>query len=245
MDATTYWLVALGIGVMAMLYSTVGHAGASGYIAIMALAGVAPAEIRPTALVLNLGVSMLAAVQFFRAGHFRWRLFWPFALPAVPMAFLGGWLPLSADTVRVLIGLVLLAAAARFLLRPVNEAKPRRPRTAVALSWGAALGLLAGLSGTGGGIFLSPLLVLRRWARSHEAAAVSALFILVNSSAGLAAHAMAGRSLPAPALPWTLAALAGGFCGALGGSRRLPASTLRRVLAVVITVAGGKLLLTT
>lgn len=245
MDLMTVWLVSLGIAVMALLYASVGHAGASGYIAVMALAGVAPAELRPTALLLNLAVSVLAAGQFIGAGHFRWLLFWPFALPAMPMAFLGGWMPVSAGATRALIGAVLLLAAARFLLQPVNEAAAQPPPRGLALACGAGLGLLAGLSGTGGGIFLSPLLVLRRWAGSHEAAAVSALFILVNSSAGLAAHMLAGRVVPAPAWSWALAAVIGGFCGARLGSRRLPAPTLRRLLAAVITVAGGKLLLST
>lgn len=245
MDSTTIWLLALGIAVMAALYSSVGHAGASGYIAVMALAGVAPAELRPIALLLNLAVSVLAAGHFVRAGHFRWRLLWPFALPAMPMAFLGGWLPLPAGAARALIGVVLLSAAARFLLRPVNETETRPPRTGIALLCGGFLGLLAGLSGTGGGIFLSPLLVLRRWARSHEAAAASAVFIFLNSCAGLAAHVLAGREIPAPAGPWALAAVVGGFGGAWIGSSRLPAPALRRVLAVVIALAGGKLLLTT
>lgn len=244
MDSTTNLLVAAGIGVMALLYSSVGHAGASGYLAVMALAGVAPAELRPTALILNLAVSTLASAQFIRAGYFRWQLFWPFALPALPLAFLGGWMPLSAGATRAVIGVVLLASAARFLLRPVNEAACQSPRLTVALPCGAGLGFLAGLSGTGGGIFLSPLLVLRRWASSHEAAATSAVFILVNSLAGLAAHAMAGRSLPVPALGWTVAAVAGGCGGAWLGSSRLPAPQLRRMLAIVITIAGGKLLLT-
>lgn len=244
MDPTTIALVTAGIGVMALLYSSVGHAGASGYLAIMALAGVAATELRPTALILNLAVSLIAATQFIRAGHFRWRLFWPFALPAMPLAFLGGWMPLSAGATRMVIGVVLLAAAARFLLRPVNEAACRAPRLRIALPCGAALGLLAGLSGTGGGIFLSPLLVLRRWARSHEAAATSAVFIFVNSLAGLAAHLIAGRPLPMPAPGWAAAAVGGCF-GAWLGSRRLPAPQLRRMLAIVIMIAGGKLLLTT
>jgi uncharacterized membrane protein YfcA len=243
MDRSTIWLIAVSIGVMALLYASVGHAGASGYLAVMALAGVAPSDLRPIALVLNVVVSVLTTVHFVRAGHFRWRLFWPFALPAVPMAFLGGWLPLPASAARVLIGVVLVAAAARFLLRPVNEAATRPPRPVPASLWGAGLGLLAGLSGTGGGIFLSPLLVLRRWARSHEAAATSAVFILVNSLSGLAAHLLAGRPVPTPALPWSLAALIGGFLGAWLGSNRLPAPVLRRLLALVISIAGGKLLL--
>lgn len=244
MEPAAIWLVALAIGVMAALYSSVGHAGASGYLAVLALAGVAPETLRPVALALNVAVALLAAAQFIHCGHFRWALFWPFAVPAVPMAFLGGLVPLPARATRVLIGLVLLAAAARFLIRPVNEEATRRPPKFLALLWGSALGLLAGLSGTGGGIFLSPLLVLRRWARSHEAAAASAVFILVNSLAGLSAHVLAGRALPAPALPWALAAVGGGLAGSWLGSRRLPAAGLRRVLAVVITVAGGKLLLT-
>jgi uncharacterized membrane protein YfcA len=228
--------------VVALLYSSVGQAGASGYIAVMSLAGLSPAEIRPTALLLNVLVASIAALQFQRSGHFAWSLFWPFTLLAVPMAFLGGSLELPSRAFGVVVGLVLIASAANLLSRPRNDvgAPPSRP---VALAAGAGIGLFAGLTGTGGGIFLTPLLLLRRWARAQPAAAVSALFVLVNSLAGLAGNLSSTRALPAVAWPLGGAALVGGIGGAWLGSRRLPEVAIRRLLALVLALAGAKLAL--
>jgi uncharacterized membrane protein YfcA len=235
------WLTA-AVFAVALLYSSVGHAGASGYLAVMALAGLAPAVIKPTALVLNILVASIGTWQFWRAGHFSWRLFWPFAVLAVPCAFVGGRLSLPAETFRLLLGVVLLASAARFLVRPAETDNPRPPARPVALGVGAGLGLLAGLTGTGGGIFLTPLLLMMRWARTKEAAAVSALFILVNSTAGLLGNLSATRSVPALAAPLAVAAVAGGVVGSYCGSRRFPAAAVRRLLAAVLLVAGAGLL---
>jgi uncharacterized membrane protein YfcA len=243
MDAGLLTLLVGAVFAVALLYSSVGHAGASGYIAVMSLAGLAPEEIRPTALVLNVLVASIASVQFRRAGHFSWRMFWPFALLAVPMAFVGGALALPTPAFRVLVGLVLLASAANLLLRPPPDASDAPPARPVALAVGAVLGLFAGLTGTGGGIFLTPLLLLMRWARTKTAAAVSALFILVNSVAGLAGNVATTRELPGLALPLAGAVLVGGFTGSWFGSRRLPPLTLKRLLAAVLVIAGGKLVL--
>jgi len=235
----------LGVFLIALLYSSVGHAGASGYIAVMALFSVAPDVIKPTALMLNLLVASIASWQFWRAGHFSWALFWPFALLAVPLAFLGGWLHLPAPGLKFALGLVLLFSAANFLLRPTADAAqpPARP---VALASGAGIGLLAGMTGTGGGIFLTPLLIHLRWAPVKAAAAVSALFILVNSAAGLAGTVGAahGRDGPALALPLAMAVVAGGAIGSYYGSRRFPHASIKRFLAAVLTIAGSKLVLT-
>jgi uncharacterized membrane protein YfcA len=231
------WLTA-AVFAVALLYSSVGHAGASGYLAVMALAGLAPAVIKPTALVLNILVASIGTWQFWRAGHFSWRLFWPFAVLAVPCAFVGGRLSLPAETFRLLVGLVLLASAARFLSRLTEHENARPPARPVALGVGAGLGLLAGLTGTGGGIFLTPLLLLMRWARTKEAAAVSALFILVNSTAGLLGNLSATRSVPTLALPLAIAAVVGGAVGSHCGSRRFPVAAVRRLLAAVLLVAG-------
>ena len=228
--------------VVAALYASVGHAGASGYIAVMALLGVVPADIKPTALVLNILVASIAAWQFWRAGHFRWSLFWPFALLAVPAAFLGGALDLPAPGLTLALGMVLLFSAANFAFRPAPEPVTRPPARAVALGTGGALGLLAGVTGTGGGIFLTPLLIHRKWSPVKTASAVSALFILCNSVAGLAGAAH-GRDWPALALPLALAVITGGAIGAHYGSRRLPQATVKRFLAAVLTIAGGKLVL--
>src|SRR5438445_11371067 len=158
MDCPHLILLFLAVGVIAFLYSSVGHAGASGYIAVMTLWGLAPAVIRPTALVLNILVASIGAFQFWRAGHFSWQLFWPFALLSIPAASVGGYLQPSASVLRLLIGIVLLFSAARLLFRPRDPPQTYPPSHPAAISVGAGLGFLAGLTGTGGGIFLTPLL---------------------------------------------------------------------------------------
>ena len=161
----------LAIFGVAFLYSCVGHAGASGYIAVMTLFNIAAVEIKPTALILNILVASIATWQFWRAGHFCWRLFWPFALLAVPMAFVGGYLNLPTHAFKVMVGVVLLFSAVRFLWPPAADSVLREPSPTVAIPLGAGLGLLSGLTGTGGGIFLTPLLLFMRWARTKNAAA--------------------------------------------------------------------------
>jgi hypothetical protein len=234
----------LAVFLVALLYSSVGHAGASGYIAVMALCGLAPEVIKPTALALNVLVASIGSYQFWRAGHLRWALLWPFALTAIPCAFLGGYLALPAPGLKLALGMVLLFSAANFLLRPAADTAARAPARAVALGTGGGIGLLAGLTGTGGGIFLTPLLIHLKWSPTRAAAAVSALFILGNSIAGLAGTFSATGSLPLLALPLAVAVIAGGALGSHFGSRRFPIETIKRVLAAVLTVAGGKLVLT-
>lgn len=229
--------------VAALLYSMVGHAGASGYLAAMALVGVSAAVMKPTALVLNLVVATVASVQFARARCFAWDRFWPFAIGSVPFAFVGGGLVLPGTIYRRLVGLILLFAAWRLFrfARAVAAAEPVPVPLVVAIPLGCVLGLLAGLTGVGGGIFLSPLLLLTGWADPRTTAGVSAVFILVNSAAGLAGHAASLGLLP-PGLPVLAgAALAGGLLGSTFGSRRLPNVALRRLLAIVLVVAAVKL----
>lgn len=235
------WLV-LAVALVAFLYSSVGHAGASGYIAVMGLAALSPALIKPTALVLNVLVASIGSWQFLRAGHFRWRLFWPFALLSVPLAFVGGALDLPTEWFKRLVGLVLLVSAANFFWRPGDDAPRGEPPRATALASGGVLGLFAGLTGTGGGIFLTPLMLLMRWARTREVAATSVVFILVNSLAGLAGNASAARAIPSLAWPLAAAALVGGTLGSWLGSRRLPPVTIKRLLALVLVIAGFHLL---
>ncbi len=232
-----------GVFVIACLYSSVGHAGASGYIAVMSLLGMAPAEIKPTALTLNILVAAIGAWQFWRAGHFQWRLFWPFALLSAPFAFLGGYLDLPAQVFKPLVGGVLLYSALHLLLRPPADSPPHAPNRVVALGTGAGIGLLSGLTGTGGGIFLTPLMLFLHWARAKEAASVSALFILVNSVAGLAGNIGGTGKFPAFALVLLLAAGAGGAIGSWSGSRRFDPLLIKRLLAIVLVIAGAKLIL--
>src|SRR5207247_929141 len=234
----------LAIGVIAFLYSSVGHAGASGYIATMTLFGIVPAVIRPTALVLNILVASIGAFQFWRAGHFCWKLFWPFALLSIPAAYVGGCLQPSASVLRILIGIVLLFSAARRLFRRSDPPQTYPPSQPVAISVGAGLGFLAGLTGTGGGIFLTPLLLFCRWAHIRQAAAVSALFIWVNSIAGLIGYFTAVHSVPTFGIVLGAAAIVGGFVGSRLGSRHFPTRTISILLAIVLTIAGAKLIFT-
>lgn len=237
------WL-GVAIFAIAVLYSSVGHAGASGYIAVMSLASLGPEVMKPTALCLNILVASIASWQFLRAGHFVWRSFWPFALLAVPMAFVGGHINLPAQAFKVLLGLVLLVAAVRFVVDSRDDPVGREAPRSAALGAGGVIGLLSGLTGTGGGIFLTPLLLHMRWARAKQAAAVSALFILMNSTAGLAGNLASTRHLPDALWPWLAAAAVGGVIGAHLGSRRLAPVWIKRFLAAVLLVAGLKLILT-
>ena len=240
-------LLAAGMLVAAFVYATVGHGGASAYLAVMALAGVAPQEMRPVALLLNVFVSAIATFKFHRAGHFRWRLYWPFAIVSIPMAFVGGAITLPGHAYKILVGVVLVYAGWQLWLsaRAGDEIRPLRdPPLASAMGIGAPMGLLAGLTGVGGGIFLSPLLLILGWAGTKQTSAVAAPFILVNSLAGLAA----GFALRVSALPdhvWILAAavLVGGWVGAEYGARRFANPIVRRFLAVVLAVAGTKMVL--
>ena len=235
-------LIAAGVFAIAVLYSSVGHAGASGYIAVMSLAGLAPEVIKPTALALNILVAGIASWHFLRAGHFAWRTFWPFALLAVPLAFVGGHIALPAQAFKLLLGAVLLFSAARFLMRAQDDAASAEPPLVPALASGGVIGLLAGLTGTGGGIFLTPLLLHMRWAQAKRAAAVSALFILLNSAAGLAGNIASTRELPSYLLPLLVAAAIGGFIGSRIGSLHVAPSVIKRLLAAVLLIAGLKLI---
>lgn len=230
--------------VVAFLYSSVGHAGASGYIAVMSLFSLAPDVIKPTALTLNILVASIATWQFWRAGHFSWRLFWPFAVLAIPMAFLGGYLTLPTHVFKILAGLVLLFSAARFLFHSADDPVKCEPSRPVAISLGGILGLLAGLTGTGGGIFLTPLLLLKRWARAKSAAAVSALFILVNSVSGLLGNLSSTKHFPPFAAILAVAAVIGGTAGSYAGSQRIGPVAIKRLLSVVLLIAGTKLIFT-
>lgn len=236
-------LLTAGVFLVAVVYASVGQAGASGYIAVMSLGGLAPSFIKPAALTLNTLVALIAAAQFHRDGHFSWRLFWPFAVLSVPLAMLGGAVSLPSRVFSILVGCLLLVSALSFVVRPSGATGGRPPRRAVAMGVGALLGLVAGLTGTGGGIFLTPLLLGMRWADTRQAAAASAPFVLLNSLAALAGTVGAARALPSSVVPLAVAAMVGGIVGAWLGSRHLPHAVIARALAVVLLIAGGKLIL--
>jgi hypothetical protein len=252
MDLTTIVPLALGFAIVAGLYSSVGHAGASGYLALMALAAVAPEIMRPTALVLNVVVAALGTWRFARVGLVRWRALLPLVAASVPMAFIGGSTQLSLPGYRKLVGAVLLLSALVLAWRAwrnvsIVEPSPEAPvhiPLPVSLGLGGGIGLLSGLTGTGGGLFLSPLLLLGGWAGPRRTAGLAVPFILLNSSAGLAGLGWTRASLP-ESWPWfVLAVLAGGVVGTRLGTHRLPARALVVLLAVVLLVASVKLLAT-
>ncbi len=244
LEPSAVW-IAIGFLAAATLYASVGHAGASGYLAVMALAGMAPAQMKPTALVLNVLVSVIGTTLYVRAGAFSWRTLWPFLLGSVPLAFVGAALPIPPRAFKVLVGILLAAAAVRLVSTPAPA--PARLRTApvaASVGIGAGIGLLSGLTGTGGGIFLTPVLLFAGWADSRRAAGISSAFILANSLAGLAGLGSAVGPLPSAFPLWAGAVVVGGSVGAWLGSRRLPSVALRRLLAVVLAVAAAKLALT-
>jgi uncharacterized membrane protein YfcA len=226
---------------VALLYSSVGHGGASGYLAVMALWGLAPKDMRPTALLLNICVAAIAAVRFARAGCFSWRMFWPFAAASIPFAFLGGALSLPASIYRAVVGAVLLFAAFQLAWRKqTQDAVTAGIPIAPALACGSVIGLLSGLTGIGGGIFLGPLLVLMGWAGPRQQAGVVAPFVLVNSIAGIGGDLANVGFLPGAAGYLVPAGALGGIIGSSLGSRRLAGQTLRYLLAAVLVIASAK-----
>lgn len=234
---------------IALIFSSVGHAGASGYLAVMALAGVAPAAMRPSALLLNILVASIGTVRFHRAGHLRWRILLPFAAGSIPFAFLGGMLSLPDALYARLLGVILLFATWRLFRLPPTEpvshdAHGSRWFLPLAVLCGMGIGLLAGLTGIGGGVFLSPLLILSKWANPRQSAGIAAAFILMNSVAGVLGRLASVATLPPAVGYWAVCAVLGGIIGSELGVRRLKQHTLRRMLAVVLLMAGGKLLMT-
>lgn len=245
MAGDTLLLLALAIAVAAALYASVGHGGASAYIALMALFGLAPDEIRPFALVLNILVAGLGAIRFIGAGRFSWHVFWPFAATAAPAAFFAARLSTPDAAFRALLALALAAAALRYLLWPqIDAIKPARaPSKLVALASGAALGALAGLTGIGGGVFLSPLLVFAGWADPQRATGIAALFIVVNSAAGLAGGFNSLAHIPAFTAWFALAAMAGALAGTALSLARFDKNAVLRALGAVLAIAAATLAL--
>ena len=229
----------------ALLYSAVGFAGGSGYLAAMALFGVTPTVMRPAALCLNVFVAAIAAIKYYRVGAFSWGLFWPFAAASVPLAFIGGSLTLPRDVYRPVVGAALVYAAWLCLSRSVAAGEPRvrRARPEVMALAGGSIGFLAGLTGVGGGIFLSPLILLAKWAEPRVVSGIAASFILVNSAAGLLGMLAQSMALPAQLPLWTAAAVVGGWLGSELGSRHLSNTMIQRLLAVILAVAGLRMAL--
>jgi uncharacterized membrane protein YfcA len=227
----------------AVLYTSVGHAGASSYLALMALFGLPPAVMRPTALVLNILAAGLTSVRYVRAGLFRWRVLWPFLIGAAPFAFLGGSLQVPGEVYRPLVGAVLWISAARLLwpkeIRAVTD--PHDPPVVAGIAIGAGIGLLSGLTGTGGGIFLSPILLFLGWSNPKIASGVAAVFILCNSVAGLSGNFASVQDLPESLPLFAGSVLAGAVVGTTLGIR-FNAAVILKALGLVLLIAGFKLM---
>lgn len=232
---------------IALLYSTVGHAGASGYLATMALLSFTPEVMKPTALALNIIVALVTTIRFATAGHFSWRLFWPFALASVPMAYIGGGLALHTTIYKILVGMALVFAAIHLVVRSGvasdDAAEAGYPAIGASLAVGGGIGFLSGLTGVGGGIFLSPVLIILHWAGLRRTAAVAAAFILLNSSSALTGYLHKGGAFPEHIAFWFMAVLSGGFIGSSLGATKLNSPALRVVLGIMLVLAGVKLVI--
>ena len=241
MDSILLFYVLLFL--VAFLYASVGHGGASGYLALMAIFSITPEVMRPTALLLNLFVSLTSFIQFYRGKHFNFRLFLPFAVSSVPMAFVGGLITLDTSIYKKTLGVLLLIPIVRFLFfGNISVAEIKKPSSILSLLIGAAIGFLSGMIGIGGGIILSPVLLLLKWANMKQAAAISALFIFVNSISGLAGQLTKGIHFSVDMYAYVGIAFVGGICGAYFGSMRFNQAILKYLLALVLMVADYKLL---
>ncbi|BAV07035.1 hypothetical protein SAMN05421788_102334 [Filimonas lacunae] len=237
------WIYPLLLAV-AFLYSSVGHGGASGYLALMALFGVEAAVMKPTALLLNLFVSLTSFIFYYRGKYFNLRLFLPLAIASMPMAYVGGAMAIHDTLYKKMLGIFLLIPVARFLFfRDIEVNRTTRPPVIALLCIGAAIGLLSGMLGIGGGVILSPVLLLLRWTDQKQAAAISALFIFVNSLSGLMGQFTKGISFSPEMTIYVAIAFCGGLLGSYFGAIRFPQKTIKLLLALVLAVAAFKLFL--
>lgn len=231
--------------IVALLYASVGHGGASGYLALMAIYGFAPDVMKPTALILNLFVSLTSFILFYKGGHFKWKLFLPFALASIPLSFLGGTIALDAHIYKKVLGVLLLFPVMRFFIYPNTADKDlKNANWAISLLVGGIIGFLSGLIGIGGGILLSPILLLLSWTNQKQTAAISALFIFVNSLSGLAGQLSKGITIQPQMISFIAIAFIGGLLGAWMGSLKLNQQILKYTLALVLLMASVKLILT-
>lgn len=230
---------------VAFIYSSVGHGGASGYLALMAFFSFAPEVMRPTALVLNIFVSLIAFTQYYRSGYFQWKLFWPFAIVSIPAAFIGGLITIDPGLYKKVLGGLLFFPIIRLAGLNFKSKQPiRKLNFQAALLIGVVIGLLSGMIGIGGGIILSPVILLLHWADMKHTAAVSALFIFVNSIAGLAGVFTNDFHFSNEMLLMVVFALSGGIAGAYLGAKKFDSIILKRILAVVLLIASVKLIST-
>lgn len=231
--------------VVAFLYATVGHGGASGYLALMAFFSFVPDTMRSTALLLNIVVSLIAFIQYYRNGHFLWSLFWPFALASIPAAFVGGLISIDAGLYKKILAALLLFSVIRLMgVEFRSKQAIVKQNLLLALVVGALIGLFSGLIGIGGGIILSPIILLLHWADMKQTAAVSALFIFVNSLAGLGGLIIQGFTYRSETTLLIVIAIVGGSLGAYFGAKKFENALLNKFLAIVLLLASVKLLFT-
>ncbi len=231
--------------IVAFLYASVGHGGASGYLALMALFAVSPDVMKPTALLLNLFVSSSSFLQFYRGKHFKWQIFWPLALASIPMAFVGGLIHIDASIYKKILGVLLLIPVIRFLFFNNIEVDKIKPSNIpMSLFLGAFIGLFSGMIGIGGGIILSPILLLLCWTDQKQTAAISALFIFMNSVSGLAGQLTKGITFSPDMFTYVAVAFVGGLLGAYLGALKFNQNILKNILAIVLAMAAYKLLFT-
>ena len=244
MDVGSIVIVSVLIFVVAALYSSVGHGGASGYLAVLSFFPIAPAAMGTTALTLNILVAGVALFSYIRAGHLSWKLAWPFILLSVPAAFVGGLIHVSDKVYFALLALALVFAAYRLVMSAagsVEGTEYKQVKLSASLPAGGAIGLLSGIVGVGGGIFLSPVMMLFRWADAKKTSAVASLFIVVNSLAGLAGRFVKGEVAIGAFGPLIVVAFLGGLLGSYYGANRFSGVVLRRLLAVVLVIAALKM----
>jgi uncharacterized protein len=231
--------------IVAFLYASVGHGGASGYLALMALFSITPEVMKPTALLLNLFVSLVSFSQFYRGKHFDFKTFWPFAIASVPMSFVGGLMVVEGDIYKKILGVLLLIPIARFFFfKNVNGEDLKKPNVLLSFLIGGVIGLLSGMIGIGGGIILSPVLLLLKWTDQKRTAAISAAFIFVNSLSGLAGQLTKGIHFSTDMFTYVIIAFVGGLFGAYFGALKFKQNILKNVLASVLLLAVYKLLFT-
>ena len=232
--------------IVAFLYAAVGHGGASGYLALMAIFSFTPEVMKPTALLLNLFVSLISFIQFYRGKHFQWKIFWPFAVASVPLAFIGGMISLESAVYKKILGFLLLIPIIKFLFFPAQTAAShKKPVLILSLLIGGIIGFLSGLIGIGGGIILSPVLLLLKWTDQKQTAAIGAAFIFVNSLSGLIGQLRKGVTFSQDMVIYVLIAFAGGLLGAYFGALKFRQSAIQFLLALVLIMAAYKLIFTT
>lgn len=227
---------------VAFLYASVGHGGASGYLALMALLSFSPSVMKPTALLLNVMVSLIAFISFYKAKHFKATLLWPLIAGSIPFAFIGSIMPISDSTYKKLLGVVLLLSIVRLIWTKANQELKESPKWPILFLIGASIGLVSGMIGMGGGILLSPILLLMGWSTMKQTAAISAIFIFLNSIAGIIGQLKTGFDLSPQILSIIVFVLVGGSAGAYYGAGKLPAKSMKYVLAMVLVMAAGKLI---